>query len=173
LGAKHECASCGQFLTEIRELHKRIDTLENATTLDALTQTFNRSEMEKRIADAQDGASLLLVRIRGVGKAEKEFSRDVAEELTGAFAKRLRNNLTPDAVLGRWGQERFLAIGPSGKDEAVTVAKWIGEHLSGVYACLHEGKTVRPSIQVDAAVLEREPAAELEHVLQQVCDYLG
>ena len=34
------------------------------------------------------------------------------------------------------------------KSEALASAKWITEHLSGAYACLKGGKTVRPAVQL-------------------------
>jgi len=57
-------------------------------------------------------------------------------------------------VIGRWSSEEFVAILDLPKREALTTAKWVSEHLSGSYSCLLAGKTVRPSLQIDVAVVE-------------------
>ena len=47
-------------------LHKRIDTLENAASLDNQTKLFKRAETEERIrAATPDDYCLLLVRVNG------------------------------------------------------------------------------------------------------------
>ena len=61
-------------------------------------------------------------------------------------------------MIGRWGAEQFIAMLYLPKRELVAAAKGISEGLSGAYSCLKDGKTVRPTIQVAVAVLEREPA---------------
>ena len=170
---KQHQLTVSQFLVEIRGLHQRIDALENAAALDVLSQLYNRREMEKRILDAQEGASLLLIRAHGIRRAEQEFQGSITRELTGAFTKRLRNTLTPSAVLGRWGDEEFIAIGPQQKSEALTAAKWITERLSGTYACLQGGKTVRPTVKVDVMVVDRPPGGNADQALAQVREYLG
>lgn len=168
---KQHQVTVAQFLVEIRGLHQRIDTLEAAAALDSMTKVFNRAGMEKRVREAQDGASLMLVAVQGIRQAEEQFSRAVAEELAGAFIKRLRHSLTPNAVLGRWGTEEFLAVGPRQNSEAKAAAKWIAERLSGAYACLQGGKTVRPEIQVAVSVVDRPPGGEAESALAQVRDH--
>jgi GGDEF domain-containing protein len=156
-----------QFLVEIGLLHKRIDALEAAVSVDALTKLFNRAEIEQCLRSAETG-SLLLLRVEGFGQATTHFSPEVAKELAGAFIKRLRNSVLPDSILGQWGEEKFAVIVPAPKEEALASAQWIGDHLSGAYACLQGGKTVRPRIQVHTEVLELALDRDADETLERV-----
>jgi len=161
-----------QFLVEIRMLHKRIDLLETAASLDDLTKLFKRDEMERQIRSVSEGKScLLLVRASGFRQAERQFSREVATELAAAFSKRLRNSLPPGAAIGRWSEEGFIAI-LSVETEAMAGAKRLADQLSGVYACLEQGKTVHPSLQASAAVVDNRPGDPPERTLKRVQEFL-
>jgi GGDEF domain-containing protein len=151
---KQHCLTISQFQVEVRMLHKRIDSLEAAASLDALTQVFNRQETEERMRQASPECFLLLVRVNGFHLAASRYREDVAQELATAFTKRLRNGLPQTAVIGRWSHEEFVVILSVERAEASLIGKWISEHLSGAYACLLAGKSVRPSLQVNVAVLE-------------------
>jgi GGDEF domain-containing protein len=135
-------------------LHKRIDSLEASASLDLLTQLLNRREIEEKIRSAPPESCLLLLRVQGFRLAEVHFRADVAAELAAAFTKRLRNCVPPTTSIGRWSHEEFVAILSVSNSEANSTAKWVAEHLSGSYACLLAGKTVRPSLQINVAVLE-------------------
>lgn len=166
---EHQLA-VSQFLVEIRMLHKRIDVLEAAAAVDMMTGIFNRAEMEERIRSAMPGGyHLLLFRVSGLKQADVRFGPQAGEELAGAFIKRLKNSLPPNAKLGRWSTEEFIALIPQPKDRA---AAWVTDHLSGTYTCLQEGRTVRPSLQVKVGIAEsltREPA---ERTLERVGQFL-
>jgi GGDEF domain-containing protein len=151
-----------QFLSEIRVLHGRIDSLEAAASVDSLTKLLRRGEMEDRIRKAPAGSfRLLLMHVNGMQVPA------VAAELAGAFSKRLRNCLPADAVVGRWGESEFIAMLPIDQAETLAKAKWVAEHLSGVYACVHKGKTARPEIQVDVAAVDSEGEA-VEQTLERI-----
>ena len=163
-----------QFLVEIRMLHKRIDLLETAASLDDLTKLFKRDEMERRICSVPGGKlCLLLVRASGFRQAERQFNREVAAELAAAFSKRLRNSLPPGAIIGRWSEEGFMAMLSVEKSEAMARAERIADHLSGVYACLEEGKTVHPSLQASTAVVDSQPGDPPERTLKRVREFLA
>jgi PleD family two-component response regulator len=156
-----------QFQIEIRMLHKRIDTLEAAASLDHLTRFYNREELVERIKGATPGEyCLLLVSARGLRRAEMQFGPPVSEELAGAFAKRLRNSLPPNAVLGRWGTVHMK------KAEALASGKWITEHLSGTYVCLQGGKTVRPALQLNVGVVDTVAGDTATRVLERISIFL-
>jgi GGDEF domain-containing protein len=160
-----------QLQVEMGMLHKRIDALEAAASIDQLTELYNRREMEERIRAATVPFSLLLARVSGLRLAGIQFRPEVAEELTAAFTKRLRNSLPPSAVIGRWANEEFVAMMSLPVSETTAVAKLISERLSGPYACLLAGKTVRPSLQISVGVVDSEGAAA-DRILQRIRGFL-
>ncbi len=160
-----------QLQVEMGMLHKRIDALEAAASVDQLTELYSRREMEERIRAATGSFSLLLARVSGLRLAEIQFRPEVAEELTAAFTKRLRNSLPPSAVIGRWGNEEFVAMLSVPASETTALAKSISEQLSGSYACLLAGKTVRPSLQLSVAVVDSEGVTP-DRILQRVKGFL-
>lgn len=170
---KQHKLTVSQFLIEIRMLHKRIDAMESAASIDTLTQLFNREEMEARIRSAQSTKlSFLLLKVGGLRAAELQFGRVVAEELAAAFTKRLRNTLPATAVVGRWSEEEFLAMLQTDQPEAAAIAKRISENLAGAYACLKEGKTVRPAIQLRVGIVD--PRSDgTERVLERIAEFLN
>ncbi|MBZ5728431.1 MAG: GGDEF domain-containing protein [Acidobacteriia bacterium] len=162
-----------QFLVEIRVLHKRIDALETAASIDGVTRLLNRGEVEDLIRSAPGReCRLLLLKVPGLRLAERRFSAGVAAELAGAFARRLRNSLPPDTVLGRWREEEFVGILALANPEAMAKAKWIAEHLSGDYACLKDGKAVHPKLQIGVAVLDASGEAP-KRTLARVEEFLS
>jgi len=162
-----------QFLVEIRMLHKRIDLLETAASLDDLTKLFKRDEMERQICSLSGGKlCLLLVRASGFRQAERQFNREVAAELAAAFSKRLRNSLPAGATIGRWSEEGFIAMLSVETPEAMASAIRLADQLSGVYACLEQGKTVHPSLQASVAVVDNQPGDPPERTLKRVQEFL-
>jgi GGDEF domain-containing protein len=154
-------------------LHKRIDLLETAASLDDLTKLFKRDEIERQICAASGGKlCLLLVRASGFRQAEQQFNRGVAIGLAAAFSKRLRNSLPPDAIIGRWSEEGFIAMLSVEKAEAMASPERVVAHLSGTYSCLERGKTVHPSLQASVVVVENEPGDPPERALKRVQEFL-
>jgi GGDEF domain-containing protein len=170
---KQHQLTTSQFLVEIRMLHKRIDTLESAVSVDEVTRLATREDLTLRIASTPAGQyCLLLVCARGLRRAEVQFGKEVGAELCAAFAKRLRNSLPMSAVIGRWGAEEFVAILTVNKSEAVASAKWITEHLSGAYACLKGGKTVHPVVQPTVGVVETAAKDDAERIVDRIGAFL-
>jgi len=160
-----------QLQVEMGMLHKRIDSLEAAATLDRFTEFYNRREVEERIRAAAEPYTLLLVRASGLRLAEIQYKAEVAAQLTAAFTKRFRSTLPPSAIIGRWANEDFVAMLPLTQPEVTTIAKSVGSQLSGSYACLLEGKTVRPSLQLSVAVVDSE-GTPADRVIDRVKGFL-
>lgn len=170
---KEHQLTVSQFLSEIRVLHKRIDALEAAASTDAVTGLFDRSEMEDRIRSARAGSfHLLLFQIRGLRRAEAQFGIQVADELAGAFTKRLKNYLPDQALLGRWSFEEFIALVAQPRDPKSPSGRTATDQLSGAYACMHDGKTVRPSLQVSVGIVDSLSREVAERTLDRVKMFL-
>jgi GGDEF domain-containing protein len=170
---KRHQAHVAQFTTEIRMLHNRIGQLESAASVDSVTQLLTRAEIERHIRSLEQGnVSLLLITTSGLRLSEVRFNGDVTAELAGAFTKRLRNTLPPNAVIGRWSTEEFVAILDAPAADAIKIAKAVGEQLSGTYSCLLEGKVVRPDLQVRVMVIEGA-GGSAERLLARVREFMA
>jgi GGDEF domain-containing protein/ElaB/YqjD/DUF883 family membrane-anchored ribosome-binding protein len=170
---KQHQLTTSQFLVEIQMLHKRVDALEAAASIDQVTRFATREELTEHIRSSPAGHyCLLLVGARGLRRAEVQFGKEVGETLAGAFAKRLRNGLPNSAVIGRWGPEEFVGLLAVKRSEALASAKWINENLSGAYACLKAGKTVRPVVQLTVGVVDTAADETPERILERVGAFL-
>jgi GGDEF domain-containing protein len=168
---KQHQVGIGQFQSEIRMLHKRIDALEAAAAIDQVTRLLSRAEMEERIRKAPAGFRLLLIRVQGFQEAERQFNAEVAAELVGAFVRRMRNNLPPTSMIGRWDDAEFIALLTVEDAELQSIETWVANHLGGKYACLQCGKTVRPSIQVSATTIE-SAGESADEILEKAAGFL-
>jgi GGDEF domain-containing protein len=170
---KQHQITTSQFLVEIRMLHKRIDSLEAAAALDEITRFATREELAEKIHSTPAGQyCLLLVGARGLRRAEVQFGKEVGKELAGAFAKRLRNTLSNATLIVRWGPEEFAAMLTAKRTEALASAKWITENLSGSYACLKSGKTVRPVLQLTVGVVDTAANELPERIIERIGAFL-
>lgn len=169
---RQQQVTIAQFRVEMQMLHQRIDTLETAAAVDAVTKLFTRHQMEARIRSApRPGFTLLLIKVSGFRQAQLNFGPEVATELIGAFSRRLRNSLPETAVIGRWAEEEFIAMTRLTRAEAVVFARHMAEQLTGAYACLQEGKTVRPALQLRVGVVD-SGADTPDRILQRVAEVL-
>lgn len=161
---RHE-AAVSQLLGKVRTMHKRIDQLESAASLDLLTALASRADMEKRIESLPAGMSrLVLLSLTGLRLAKKRFNGKVQACLAGAFVKRLSAIVPAGTVIGRWSEEEFMVILPTPQEPTARAPNAFSEQLSGAYACLQDGKTVRPTLQVRAASLNPNQLSELPRV---------
>ena len=169
---KRHQLSVSQFMIEIRMLHKRIDALESAAAVDMLTHLFPRYEMEERIRESPASCRLLLVRAGGILTAASQFGCAVAEELTGAVIRRLRNALPSAAVIARWSGHGFAAMIDLDVPDAEQLASRMAASLAGQYACVKDGKAVHPPLHPEVRLLV--PAAgEAEEALRQAEEFLA
>jgi len=157
---RHEAAVL-QLMTEIQTLHQRIDQLESQSSFDLLTALLTRAEMQRRIGELPPEAPrLALLSLTGLQLAEARFGSQVRAQMTAAFLKRLGRFLPAGTVVGRWAEEEFMAILAASQEAAGRVQYALNEQLSGAYACLLDGKPVRPALQVRATVLRANQVPE-------------
>jgi GGDEF domain-containing protein len=162
-----------QLKTEIGVLHKRIDAMDFASRPEKASDIRTRAEMEQYIrSEVKGGTCLVALKVRGLRMAHERFSREVGSELLGAFTKRMRNMLPPGTVAGRWSEEEFLAAVAMAKGEAMKLSGTLSNQLAGMYSCLKEGKTVRPSLQVSTGLVEVNAGDGVEEILRRVGSFL-
>jgi GGDEF domain-containing protein len=161
----------GQFMVEIKTLHKRIETLETAGRKDVLTGLTTRVEMERLTSaeiDRQASFSLLLLRICNLPIIQRQFGLGVRTDVISVFAKRLVGGLPPACIVGRWSEDRFIALLSMEKSQAIGVCKRLGQHLSGTYVCMENGKPQRPQLVVNVSIIDHLAGATHESLIARI-----
>ena len=159
-----------QFHNEIRALNRRIDPSAADDQNDSLTRVLNRAESQEKILSSTPGEfQLVLVRVRGLRLAELQFGPDVAAQLASAFVVRLRNTLPYNTSIARWGEEEFIGLisGPPSGTSTSAFSRSIGENLPRSYACVHNGKDVRLSLEFTVCVVDGTARDTPQQVLER------
>jgi GGDEF domain-containing protein len=143
-----------QLQTEVRILHQRVEAMQNAAAIDQASKFSSRRSIEEYVESLPPaGFMILAVKAQGMTQAKAKYGDTVAGELVGTFARRMRNCVPKDAVVGRWDEQDFLAAMPLSQGGKRTDPQSVSDHLSMPYACLVSGKVIRIPLDVQVAVL--------------------
>ncbi len=160
----------GQYMAEIKSLHRRIVALEVCTRTD-VSGVASRLEMETRIAAAIESdskVSLLIFKIRNLPMVHRQFGPGIRFEAVDAFAKRFIGALPGDAVAGRWDEDQFVAMVAMDGTEAIQLAGNVERRVSGVYAFMEDGNQRRPNLVVSARVVASTPGSSYEELIDRL-----
>ena len=112
---------------------------------------------------------LVLIGARGLRRAEVQFGKEVSEELSGAFAKRLRASLPISAVIGRWGPEEFRGHVCSPRSPKPWPRPSGSQNISsGACACLKAAKPSVPPVQLTVGVVETAVHEQPERIIERI-----
>jgi len=126
---------------DITERKERERQMETYALSDALTGLFNRRGFEQharpllsREAGPEHGAVIFLD-INGFKAINDEHGHRLGDSLLQSFADRLRSNLRPQDVIGRWGGDEFVALAPGiSRPEAEQLARRLTLALAERYS---------------------------------------
>lgn len=157
-----------QLQTEVRILHQRVESLQNAAAMDQASKFSSRRSIEEYVESLPAaGFMVLILKAHGLAQARARYGASLADELVATFARRMRNCVPKDAVMGRWNEQDFLAVLPVSQDRENIDPQAVSTHLSMPYACMTAGKVVRIPLEVSVEVLsvaEGPPGTMLSRV---------
>lgn len=143
-----------QLQTEVRILHQRVESLQNAAAVDQASKFSSRRFIEEYAESLPpSGFMVLILKAHGLAQTRAKYGASVADELVATFARRMRNCVPRDAVIGRWNEQDFLAVLPMTRNGEKTDPQAVSDHLSMPYACMMAGKVVRIPLEVSVEIL--------------------
>ena len=168
---KQHQLTIGQFMVEIKTLHKRIETLESAARKDVLSGMLSHAEIVNHlVSETGQGKafSLLALRLCNLPIIQRQFGNAIRNETISAFSKRMNGLLPPNSILGRWSDDGFLAVLSIDKIEAMALAKRLAQHVTGIYVCMENGKPQRPDLLVNVAVIDHAAGNTYESLVHRL-----
>jgi diguanylate cyclase (GGDEF)-like protein len=111
----------GELEERVRERTVELETanahLDRLSRTDLLTGLANRRAMVEHMAQARDGA-LVMIDVDHFKKINDDFGHDAGDRVLVQAAQALVRSLGASAVLARWGGEEFIAHLPDASVEA-------------------------------------------------------
>lgn len=133
-GADGKPARAEGIVHDVTERHRREQELLQMTAVDSLTGGINRSRLCQIIEDELDqalrsGASfaLLLIGIDDLGRVNRAYGFDLADQVIGMVAQRLCSRIRASDVFARFSGNKFGIIlrDCNGNDLAVAAARFV------------------------------------------------
>jgi diguanylate cyclase (GGDEF)-like protein len=113
----------------INDRHEREQHLAYLSRFDVLTGEFNRWHLTEQLtktldeaARAQTSCGFMLVAIDNLGRINQAYGYDIADEVIGVIAKRLRGRMRSLDVIGRFSGNKFGIILKNCTPEEIGIA---------------------------------------------------
>ncbi len=163
------------FLSILRDVTGRKqmeDELKRLATHDALTDLFNRGEIE-RVAALEIGrskrykhqAAILMIDIDHFKHINDTWGHPTGDLVLQRFAHVLRATIRADDLAGRYGGEEFLVVMPeTGPEQALHMAERLRHKISSASLSTGVADRVDLSVSIGVAVYPRDGATR-DHLI--------
>jgi len=152
-----------QLQNEIRLLHQAMQFERRSLFTDRVSGAWTRQKMTDRIDDLLRGEEpfcILMIAIRNLKRLNGHYSRTSIENVLSALVTRFCNILGPEAAIGRWTEEQFVATLPMQPSNAMALSREVTQKLSGSYSVQENGLAQSVPVQVAAGIAERRAAID-------------
>jgi diguanylate cyclase (GGDEF)-like protein len=136
-GAKAKPAKAAGIIRDVTERHLREQQLLQSSAIDSLTGSMNRSrlvqeteELLSRAQRTQASFGFLLIGIDDLGRVNRTYGFDLADQVIGMVAQRLCSRMRTSDALGRFSGNKFGIILHECDADALTIAA--SRFVSGV-----------------------------------------
>lgn len=174
---QHQLA-IAQLRDEIRSLHAQIDAEHRVPFLDVPSGVWNRDRIQSQMEEMlnrDESFCVLVLRLHPMRRLDR-CSPALIDGGIRALTQRLAAMLGPDAFVGRWEEDVFLAIVQNEPAPVISLSREAASRLSGAYSVQEEGASRRIELKAATGVIERKrgmSSAALHLKLQQMAGALA
>jgi diguanylate cyclase (GGDEF)-like protein len=176
---QHDTKVISQLSNSNEELKEETSKFRRLSTVDPLTQLYNRFGIDQIIASLAGKGyleapttpkySLLVVDIDHFKRINDERGHDAGDVVLQHVAKIIQTHLRAGDYVGRWGGEEFIVIMPAAsKKTAMAMAEMVREAISS--AELDPDKPM--SVSASFGVCERQPEEDFASCFKRADDAL-
>jgi GGDEF domain-containing protein len=154
-----------QLQNEIRLLHQAMQAERRALHTDRASGAWNRQKLVARIDELlkrDEPFCILMIAVLNFKRLDGRYSRTVVENVLSALVNRFHNVLGPEATIGRWTEDQFVALLPTQPANAMALSREFSQKLSGNYSVQENGLAQNISVQVGAGLAERRAGIDAE-----------
>jgi len=157
--------SLGQHVTLALDNAIRHEQVEKQAQLDSMTGVYNHGYFLKILADQTEVSSksgtplsLIMMDIDHFKQYNDTFGHLVGDRILQALCSAIKQHIKHDDAVGRWGGEEFIISLPNATgNQALQIAKRIGETMKGLHVEDRNHKTVPiPTVSQGIAVYPHE-----------------
>ena len=149
-----------QLRSEVASLRRALESAREEALRDPVSGLLNRNAVLEAIRERlKEGRtfSVLLIWIGNLQYIHFRYGAACRDDFVSQFADRLRGLAGEEAVVGRWGEDRFAVIVGRPKPEALWLSETLLEKFTEPFLIDHKGLVREVTAQIKTGVIEAAP----------------